>query len=201
MPAQVFNSATGSETNSTTSANMAKSGKVPNSHSGQTYQPNTQGGAAGAATAVNTSSLTSNLTATATTSTPASNLNTSSIPMHATRGACHASAATNNAATANTAASVNHTVMANNSSNTNNDEKIGTRRSVRASAAANKMIYTRGIHNNNANANNNLSNNDSAGKIVGKNNATNSSTDSVAEARRKTRSAGNKMFPFHQKVA
>ncbi|XP_065356892.1 serine-rich adhesin for platelets isoform X2 [Calliphora vicina] len=180
----MLSTAVGNETslNSVTS-NAAKVPKVNNSHAGQTNSHTNNSAAVGSN---NTSVLTSNLTTT-TTSTPTSNSSVTSTPTHATRGASHVSAVATGATTH--AASTNHAANVNNSVNSPSDEKIGTRRSVRASAAANKMIYTRGIHNN---ANNSSGGNSSEtpGKMAGKSSTLNSSSESVAEARRKTRSAG-----------
>lgn len=152
-----------------TSSNASKisTGKV-NLHSGQTSNTSTSATVPNNSSAVALSSISS---------TPLT-----TTPVHATRGATSSTCTSG-------MASGSHTPNPCNSSSSPSDEKIGTRRSVRASAAANKMIYTRG-----GNHNNSINSGESAGKLPGKTGHGNTSSESVAEARRKTRSAGKIYF-------
>ena len=153
-----------------TSSNVSKnnSGKV-NLHSGQTNNTSST-----SATVSNNSS--------AVTLSSISSTSLTTTPVHATRGATSSTCTSG-------MASGSHTPNSCNSSSSPSDEKIGTRRSVRASAAANKIIYTRG-----GNHNNSINSGDSVGKLAGKTSHANTNSESVAEARRKTRSAGKTYF-------
>uniref|UniRef100_A0A1A9UTY4 Nucleic_acid_bd domain-containing protein n=1 Tax=Glossina austeni TaxID=7395 RepID=A0A1A9UTY4_GLOAU len=119
---------------------------------------------------------------------------TTSTVQHATRGTTstnHSSGSVN----ANNNNNNNNNNSNNNNNNTNNNnsgetEKIGTRRSVRASAAANKIIYTRGgamggVHNNT----HSLNSSEKSSGTTTKNTGISAATETAAEARRKTRSA------------
>uniref|UniRef100_A0A1A9WUD4 Nucleic_acid_bd domain-containing protein n=1 Tax=Glossina brevipalpis TaxID=37001 RepID=A0A1A9WUD4_9MUSC len=106
---------------------------------------------------------------------------TTSATVHATRGTTNIN---------HSSGSVNGNNNSTNNNNSGETEKIGTRRSVRTSAAANKIIYTRGgglggAHNNTHSVNNSEKTSGST-KV---NTGIGATTETAAEARRKTRSA------------
>lgn len=105
--------------------------------------------------------------------------------VHATRLATMSSTTQNNI---NNSIVTTSTITTSTASNIPTDEKIGTRRSVRASAAANKIIYSRG----NAAAAAAAAASIAAQTLLDHKPASikNVSLDSAAEVRRKTRRAG-----------